>query len=468
MGSSLGKLIIVGSGSSGLGTALAAARRGWQVLILEARDIGGGTSTTSTKLIHGGIRYLESALKRLSRTDWQLVQEALQERYWMINSHPQLCRPLPIVIPTSNLWERGYYGFGLKLYDWLSFPYRLEAPRWLDQNALYKQFPTMKEGFKGGWLYWDGQFEDRLYAVHLALFLRQRFNVEIRPYHRVTQAHPRKNSIKVEIETADGERYTEEGDFLINATGPWSDFLRRALVPTITPRLRISRGSHLVLEGPTPLFSGFLIPRTTDGRIIFVLPWKEGYWLLGTTDVEAQVPEWNPAVPSEEESYLLAHLNRYFEGEFKIKARFAGFRPLVAANEKSPTARLARTHVIEVWSNQRCIHILGGKWTTFRKMGEDVMKSLYEKVIHTSLPEGASVEQIVPDLSALEALKRAYPSPILPQEPFTEGEVRFWRRLGWAYTPADIVEGRWQLHLIDESRANQLKASLQERWNELT
>ncbi|MCX8112579.1 MAG: FAD-dependent oxidoreductase [Bacteroidia bacterium] len=467
MESSQRKLLIAGGGSSGLGTALAAARRGWKVVIFEAQDIGGGTSTTSTKLIHGGIRYLESAIKTLRLSDWHLVREALRERKWMIESHPHLCAKLPIILPVANKADKIYYGIGLTLYDYLSYPYRLAPKEWIDMKAFYEYFPIAYRKFIGGWLYWDGQFEDRLYAVHLALYLRQRFGVDIRTYHRVMDIEVVKDEVRVCVETAGGERYVESGDFLINATGPWGDFLRKRLRPHTAPRLRISRGSHLVLKGLPPLKAGFLIPRTVDNRVLFILPWKEGTWLLGTTDEEAEAPEWNAPVPAKEESYLRAYLARYFEQSGEVVARFAGFRPLVFSREQT-TSRIARNHVIEVWEAERTIHLMGGKWTTFRSMGEDTVRTLYTRLLRRPVVEGEPVTQIVPDLSDLEALKHIFPQPIVEGEPFTEGEVRFWRRLGWAHTPADIVEGRWQLHLINENRSLRLKSALQARWSELT
>lgn len=467
MGSSQRKLLIVGGGSSGLGTALAAARRGWKVVLFEARDIGGGTSTTSTKLIHGGVRYLESAITTLRWSDWKLVREALRERKWMLESHPTLCRPLPIIVPVESLPQKLYYGIGLKLYDFLSYPYRLAPTEWIPKEQFYEKFPTAKQGFMGGWLYWDGSFEDRLYAVHLALYLRQRFGVEIRPYHEVKEVEVTRSEVRVQVQPQGGEPYIEAGDFLVNATGPWADILRRKLQPQVKPRLRISRGSHLVLRGLFSLSTGFLIPRTADGRVIFVLPWKENTWLLGTTDEEASQPEWNPAVPPAEEAYLLEYFRKYFTQEGEVSARFAGYRPLVAADAHGATARLARNHVIEVWKEERTINLLGGKWTTFRAMGEDVLKALYRYMLGEPMPEGEKVEKIVPDFSEKEALEAQYPQPILPDQPFTEGEVRFWRRLGWAYHPVDIVEGRWQLHLIDQERATRLISALQMQWDRL-
>ncbi|MCS6895018.1 MAG: FAD-dependent oxidoreductase [Bacteroidia bacterium] len=467
MQSSERRLIIIGAGSSGLGVALAAARRGWRVLILEARDIGGGTSTTSTKLIHGGVRYLESAIRSLRWSDWQLVREALRERKWVLNSHPLLCRPVPIVLPVVSGWERFYYGVGLRVYDYLSYPYRLGAPQWIGREAFYEYFPSVKSGINGGWMYWDGQFQDRLYAVHLALYLVQRFGVEVRTYHQVVDIQAGLKGVQVIIQSAKGEVYEETGDIVVNATGPWGDVLRRKLRPEVPSRIRVSRGSHLVLANLPELKAGFLIPRTADGRVLFILPWENHTWLVGTTDEEADAPTWDAEVPPREEEYLLTHLRRYFDVEGEVVARFAGFRPLVAADAQVSTARLARNHVIEVWREHKVIHLMGGKWTTFRAMGEDTMRAIYRHFLNLPMSEGMEVSQIVPDLSELERLKLEYPSPILPGEPYLEGEVIFWKRMGWAHTPDDIVKGRWQLHLINEKRAQRLKAALSEKWQEL-
>ncbi|MCX7606060.1 MAG: FAD-dependent oxidoreductase [Bacteroidia bacterium] len=463
------KLIIAGAGSSGLGVALAAARRGWQVLLLDARDIGGGTSTASTKLIHGGLRYLESAVRSFRYADWRLVREALEERAWMIRSHSQLCKPLPLVVPIRSRVEQLYYGVGLYLYHYLSIPHRLAAPSWVDLESFQRLFPLARSVFKGGWRYWDGQFQDRLYLVHLALFLKQRYIFEVRPYHRVTEISSGGRRVRVRVQVADGSFYEEEGDFFVNATGPWADELRRKVRPDAVPRLRVSRGSHLVLPAEfLPIQEGFLIPKTEDGRLLFILPWLESTVLVGTTDVEVAQPEWTPSVPAAEEEYLLTYLRRYFKVEdpFPVKARFAGFRPLVAESSRS-TARLARSHIVEVWPQQRFLSLMGGKWTTFRKMGEDAVAAIAQAV-SISLPAGDKVESIEPDLSELEELRKIYSLPLLSDEAFCEGEVRFWKRVGWALYPGDIVEGRWQLHLIDQVRAERLKAVLGERWSELT
>ncbi|MCS7162695.1 MAG: glycerol-3-phosphate dehydrogenase/oxidase [Bacteroidia bacterium] len=462
------KLLIIGAGSSGLGVALAAARRGWQVIVYEAKDIGSGTSTTSTKLIHGGLRYLERAIRHLRWADWKLVREALAERAWMLQSHPQLCRPISIVLPIGNLWEKSYYGLGLYLYHWLSRPYQLAPPKWVPAAQLRPLFPTLSPPLQGGWRYYDGQFQDRLYLVHLALFLRQRFGVDIRPYHKVTAIYTRPSYVGVRVETAEGHSYEEAGDFVVNAAGPWADLIRQQVYPEALPRLRLSRGSHLVFaRADLPLAEGFLIPRTRDGRLLFALPWLEETVLVGTTDIEVEAPTWEVSVAEAEEAYLRTHLAYYFPEarEAPILARFAGLRPLVSGGSHS-TAQLSREHVVEVWPEKRFASLMGGKWTTYRVMGEAALREVC-RALRMPFTRGESVEEITPDLSQLRQLQEAYPTPIVEGEPFTEGEVRFWRRLGWAQRPEDLVAGRWQLAFIHSERAAKVRAVLQAKWEQL-
>ena len=444
--------------------ALAAARRGWQVEVLDARDIGGGTSTTSTKLIHGGVRYLEAALRRLSYADWKLVREALRERDWMLKSHPYLCRPLPILIPVSNWLEKAYYGLGIWLYDRLSYPKNISKPEWLSKARVYEKFPKLLPGYVGGWQYWDGHFIDRLYAVHVALFLRQRYGVEIRTHSEVVSIIPRLEGVLVQARLRGGESYETWGDYVVNATGPWADNLRRKVRSGAGVRLRLSRGSHLVLSGDSlPIEMGFLIPETRDGRVLFILPWLEGTVLLGTTEEEVSDPVWPARVSEAEEEFLLSHLRQYFDvKQVKVQARFAGYRPLVA-RKASPTAKLARTHVVEVWPNERLVSLMGGKWTTYRQMGEDAVAAIAQ-MSGRRLGTGDEVLSVVPDWAELEKYRQENPQPLVPGLPYTWGEVRFWQKLGWAQDVEDLVAGRWLLPFYDEAKAIQVRKVLIQEW----
>ncbi|MDW8134650.1 MAG: FAD-dependent oxidoreductase [Bacteroidia bacterium] len=262
--------------------------------------------------------------------------------------------------------------------------------------------------------------------------------------------------------------HEEVGDFFVNATGPWADILRQKVRRGVAPRLRLSRGSHLVIPSSAlPIREGFLIPRTKDGRVLFALPWLEDTLLVGTTDVEVAEIAREVTVPPEDEEYLLLHLNEYFRisPKVEVQARFAGLRALVA-ERKGSTAKISRRHVIEVWKPERFLSVLGGKWTTFRKIGEDAIQAI-AYTLGIKLPSLEMVETIEPNLSELEKLKAAYPNPIVRGEPFVEGEVRFWIKRGMAKKPADVVDGRWQMSFIDQSRAEKLKRALEQRWCEL-
>jgi glycerol-3-phosphate dehydrogenase len=308
---------------------------------------------------------------------------------------------------------------------------------------------------------------DRLYAVHLALFLRQRYDVVIRTHAKVVSVAPRGKEVVVEAALRNGERYETKGDYVVNATGPWADEIRNLVQIGVKPRLRLSRGSHLVFpKAHLPIEEGFLIPRTKDGRLLFVLPWIEGTVLVGTTDEEVKAPTWPAAVSEAETQFLIEHVKRYFGvNELEIRARFAGYRPLVAQRPNA-TAKLARTHVVEVWPSQRVISLMGGKWTTFRQMGEDAIAAI-ARLSGRNLAPGEPVLSVEPDLSELQRYQQGDAQPIVPGLPYTWGEVAFWQSLGWAQDPEDLVAGRWLLPFYDEQKAKQVREALQSKWHKL-
>ncbi len=382
----------------------------------------------------------------------------------MLKSHPHLCHPIPILLPVRNLLEKAYYGLGLWLYDMLSYPHNISKTSWISKEEIHKKFSKLLSGYIGGWQYWDGQFVDRLYAVHVALFLRQRYGVEVRTHAEVVGLTPKPQGVLVRARLRSGETYETWGDYVINAAGPWADTLRQKARPHAAPRLRLSRGSHLVLSGHSlPIEIGFLIPKTQDGRLIFVLPWIEGTVLLGTTDEEVSDAVWPARVSEAEEEFLIAHLREYFAVEkVTVQARFAGYRPLVAQKSGS-TAKLARTHVVEVWPKERFVSLMGGKWTTYRQMGEDAIAAVAQMAGH-KLEPGEEVLSVVPDWSELEKYRQENPQPLIPGLPYSWGEVRFWQDLGWAQDPEDLVAGRWLLPFYDEAKAAQVRQALAYAW----
>lgn len=369
-------ILVIGGGATGCGVALDAASRGLQVGLVEKNDFAEGTSGRSTKLLHGGVRYLEMAVKHLDRGQYHLVRDALKERGILLGTAPHLCHVLPLVTPLYS-WARVPYIFaGLKLYDLLAGSHGIGHSRLMGRSSALERFPMLHaEGLKAGVLYYDGQFNDARMAVSLALTATQHGAV-LANHVGVTElikSGGRISGVSVK-DSITGVGWPIHARVVVNATGPFADATRKLDDPDVRPMLKASEGIHVVLDGRfAPPDTGLLIPRTEDGRVLFVLPW-EGHALVGTTDEPAEVSE-HPRPPKEDVSYLLRHVRRYFDlqvTESDIKAVWSGLRPLVFDPGASDTARLTRDHVIEE-SRSGLLTIAGGKWTTYRKMAEDTV-----------------------------------------------------------------------------------------------
>jgi glycerol-3-phosphate dehydrogenase len=369
-------LLVVGGGATGCGIALDAASRGLSVALAERGDFGSGTSGRSTKLVHGGVRYLEAALLRLDRVQFNLVRDALHERGVLLRIAPHLCHRLALIIPLYRFLEVPYLLAGLKLYDLLAGNMGLGSSRYLPPREVLRRFPMIRgEGLKGGVLYFDGQFNDARMNLALALTaigqgacaLNHLEVVQLtRSGQRVTGAQVR--------ERFGGQSWQIRARCVVNAGGPWADDLRRLDDPDATPLLQVSSGSHIVLSRRfAPVGAGITIPKTEDGRVLFILPWLGGC-LVGTTD-EPATPCDHPAASPADIDYLLRHLERHFNLQVErsdIKAAWSGLRPLVRDPRASDTARLARDHVVSA-SPSGLITVVGGKWTTYRKMAKDAV-----------------------------------------------------------------------------------------------
>ncbi|HJV66799.1 MAG TPA: FAD-dependent oxidoreductase [Geomonas sp.] len=371
-------LLVIGGGATGCGVALDAASRGLRVALVEKGDFGSGTSAKSTKLLHGGVRYLERAVRGLDRASYRLVKEALHERGILLRIAPHLCRSLPFMVPLYRLSDLCYFLAGLKLYDLLAGKAGIGASRVVGPAELIRRFPAVRRaGLKGGVLYYDGQFDDARLNLALALTAREQGGalanyLEVADFLR---EEGRLTGVLVR-ERFSGESWQIRTRCLVNACGPSADLIRRLDDAGAPPLLQVSSGSHLVLSrNLTPGDTGLTIPRTCDGRVLFVLPWH-GRTLVGTTDRPAS-PGVPPEAGEEDVAYLLGHLGHYFElgpggGEDAVAARWAGLRPLVGENSASSTATLHRDHLIEC-SRSGLITITGGKWTTYRKMAQDTV-----------------------------------------------------------------------------------------------
>lgn len=369
-------LLVIGGGATGCGVALDAASRGLRVALVEQNDFAEGTSSRSTKLVHGGVRYLELAVKHFDLVQYNLVRDGLRERGLLLKNAPHLAHRLALVTPLYSWWQIPYIFAGLKLYDLLAGQAGIGHSRLLSRKQALARFPMLKaQGLKAGVLYYDGQFNDARTALALAMTAAEQgatvvSHVEVRGLRKA-------NSQLCGADLLDrlsGAAWSIRARGVINATGPFADQVRTLDDPTAPPLLKLSSGIHIVLDKRfAPPDTGLMIPSTEDGRVLFVLPW-EGHALVGTTDEAAEISE-HPRPQPEEIAYLLRHLGKYFDIQVSaadVKAVWSGFRPLVLAADAGNTARLPRDHFLQA-SPSGLLTITGGKWTTYREMAEDAV-----------------------------------------------------------------------------------------------
>jgi len=364
-------LVIVGGGATGLGCAVDAASRGYRTLLLEQEDFAKGTSSRSTKLVHGGVRYLKQG-------NVSLVLEALKERGLLLKNAPHLVHDLPFVVPNYTWWEGPYYGIGLKMYDLLAGRSGFGRSKHLSREETIEHIPTIEpDGLDGGVIYYDGQFDDARLAVNLAQTAAEQGGVLLN-YVRVTGLLKDGDEIAgvraVDQET--GRAYDVAARAVINATGAFTDGIRRMDDPTAKPMIVPSQGVHVVLDRSfLPGDSAIMVPKTDDGRILFAIPWYDRV-LVGTTDTPVHEVSLEPRPLEEEIRFLLKHCARYLTrdpGPEDVLSTFAGIRPLVgAASDDDETASLSRDHTLHI-AKSGLVTIAGGKWTTYRKMAEDTI-----------------------------------------------------------------------------------------------
>jgi glycerol-3-phosphate dehydrogenase len=381
-------IVIIGGGATGAGIAVDAASRGFSTLLLERTDFAKGTSSRSTKLVHGGVRYLEQG-------NISLVMGALRERGILRRNAPHLVHDVPFVVPNYSWWETPFYGIGLKVYDLLAGQYGFGKSRILSREETLERLPNLRQdGLRGGVIYHDGQFDDSRLLVHLlatavdhgAVVLNYAPVIEIR---KGEDGFVR-GAVAQDLES--GEQFSIEAKVVINATGMFADETRRLAEQDVSPMMVASQGIHLVLD---PSFlrgkTAIMVPHTSDGRVLFAIPWH-GHTLVGTTDTPIDAPSYEPRPFPQEIEFVLETAREYLSRPPRredVLSVFVGIRPLVKQGGASATttSALSRDHTVHI-DESGLLTIAGGKWTTYRQMAEDTVD---HAILLGRLPEAACV-----------------------------------------------------------------------------
>ncbi|MDO4263745.1 MAG: glycerol-3-phosphate dehydrogenase/oxidase [Deinococcus sp.] len=452
--------IVVGGGASGLGTAVEAATRGHSVLLLESHDYAKGTSSRSTKLVHGGVRYL-------AQGNVSLVREALHERGLLRRNAPHLVRDLEFVVPGYTWWSAPFYGIGLKMYDLLAGRLSLGRSRYLDKQAALNRIPTLqKKGLTGGILYFDGQFDDARLAITLLRTLEDFGGTALNhaPVTGLLKEGRQVRGVRFRDEET-GQEYEARAKVVVNATGVWVDDIRKMEDPAVKSMLSPSQGVHVVVDRKfLPGASAIMIPRTDDGRVLFAVPWHD-HVVIGTTDTAVPDTSFEPRPLPEEIDFILRTAGRYMSpapGRDDVKSVYVGLRPLVKPADASDTKAISRDHTVVI-SDGGLVTLTGGKWTTYRRMGEDTVNKAARVA---GLPERVSTTQALhlhgwsdedlpdhwkvygADAWRVQALAGS-DTPLHPDLPYTEAEVRWAIRMESARTVEDVLARRLRAQLLD-------------------
>ncbi len=481
-------LAIIGGGATGLGVAVDAAVRGLKVVLLEAHDFAKGTSSRSTKLVHGGVRYL-------AQGHLPLVWEALRERQHLLSNAAHLVQPMPFVMPTYRRRDQCLYGLGLKLYDLLAGPARLGPTRWLGHAETLVALPGVRvTNLVGGIEYWDAQFDDarlalalaRTAASHGALMLNHM------PVTGLLTEYPSGHIKGLTCQDAEtGQERNLKARCVVNATGVWVDQIEAMLhAPSgqlsgakLPRAVRPSQGAHLVVDASFwPGSSALLVPHTQDGRVLFAVPWQ-GKVLLGTTDTPKPQVDWEPKALESEIDQILQEASKYLvkpPQRSDVTSVWAGLRPLArtdqASKEQGATQNVSREHAVNVASNG-LVSVTGGKWTTYRAMAADVMQSIRKaqlislttedvtvnsklwgapslEAAHTMQKDGALISPYGTDAELLASLPGADSGlGALQNHQLSEAMVRFAARYEYARTVEDVLARRNRLLFLDASAA---------------
>lgn len=457
--------IIIGGGATGVGIAIDAASRGYKPLLLEQCDFAKGTSSRSTKLAHGGVRYLQQG-------NISLVLEALRERGLLRQNAPHLVHDLAFIVPNYDWWEGGFYGFGLRVYDLMAGKLGFGPSRNLSLEQTIEAVPTLEtRGLRGGVIYYDGQFDDARLVINMAETAVEQ-GATLLNYMPVTSLIKKDDFVRgvTARDEETGESYALEAKVVINATGPFSDNIRRMEDSAAKPMISPSQGVHIVLDKSfLPGDSAIMVPHTDDGRVLFAIPWHDCV-VIGTTDTPVDATPLEPRAQPEELEFLLKHAARYLTKHptpADVLSVFVGIRPLAKATEEhGNTASISRDHTLHI-SNQGLVTIAGGKWTTYRRMAEDTVNqaSLLAQLdprpcvttdlrihgYHHHPEEFGHLQYYGSDAVAIADLIRTnskYAEPLHPARDFNVAEVVWAVRKEMARTVEDVLARRTRALLL--------------------
>lgn len=463
-------LVVIGGGSSGFGVALDALSRGLSVVLLDKSDFAKGTSSRSTKLLHGGVRYL-------AQGDVLLVLEALRERGRLLANAPHLTYNQPFIIPIYTWFDRIQYSVGLKMYDWMAGKWRLGKSRFIGKSETINRLPQIKqEGLKGGVVYHDGQFDDARMIIAVAQTCTEMGGCVLN-YAKVTDLLKDENG-KISgvrfVDQIDDNHLQVKGKMVVNASGVFADKILKMDNPGARKSIQPSQGIHLVFEQS---FLGgkdaLMIPKTSDGRVLFAVPWH-GKLVVGTTDTLKDKPQMEPEALEREIEFVLETAQAYLTKKptrADVLSVFAGLRPLAAPKEDgAKTKEISRTHKVIV-SDSKLVTLTGGKWTTFRQMGEDTVKH-FPKVTGNSIqpsksadiklhgyvakPETSHLSVYGSDADHIRAMMKDKPElaeKLHPNHPFTAAEVVWIVRNEMAAKVEDVLSRRLRILLLDAKAA---------------
>lgn len=464
-------VIVIGGGATGLGAALESQSRGYRTLLLEAEDFAKATSSRSTKLVHGGVRYLQQG-------NVKLVLEALAERARMLANAPHLAHRRAFIIPAYEYWQLPFYGIGLKAYDLLAGTHGIGRSRILSRRETLQHLPTVHaDGLKGGILYYDGQFDDARYAIALLRTFLDLGGVALNyaPATGVMKENTRVAGVTA-MDRESSATLEVRARAVVNATGIFSDSIRCMDNPAAKPILSVSQGSHVVLPRSfLPGDAALMIPKTSDGRVLFAIPWHDSL-VVGTTDDPVQRPEYDPRPMPDEHRFLLEHIERYLGRkpcEADIRSTWSGQRPLVRQAGAESTAAISRDHTILV-SDSGLLTITGGKWTTYRRMGEHVIDRAAQVRGLTSAPSKTRNLKLhgwqqrpteadapwlavygadLPELQHLAIEDASLAAPLAADAAYTAAEVVWAARYEMARTVDDVLARRTRALFLDSRAA---------------